>query len=267
MELQAERRWCLTGTPIQNSLEDLRSLLKFLHLEPFATRSMFEKHILEPLRSDSDGGFRNLKILLGAICLRRNSSYLDLPPMKVERVTVPLGQGEQLEQARILEECRKQFDMVVSKKSSQKKHSIIFATVKKLQQLFSHGVPPRNSLSPSNLTAAGYQVVCKVCSNEDKDVAMLLETEVMCPECSRELRSDSKSRKGSTPGSSVSSPAPKSPSPGLLQRSMGATENNLSTVARGNSTKLNAVVENLAQHQASSKRSASSFILHVRTHF
>ena len=33
--LKARYRWCLTGTPIQNKLDDFASLLKFLKLEPF----------------------------------------------------------------------------------------------------------------------------------------------------------------------------------------------------------------------------------------
>ena len=39
-ELRAERRWVLTGTPVQNRLKDLWSLLHFLRLEPYASQRL-----------------------------------------------------------------------------------------------------------------------------------------------------------------------------------------------------------------------------------
>ncbi|SPO40083.1 related to RAD16 - nucleotide excision repair protein [Pseudozyma flocculosa] len=41
--LSAQRRLCLTGTPIQNSTDDLYALLKFLRLDPFTDRAVWNE--------------------------------------------------------------------------------------------------------------------------------------------------------------------------------------------------------------------------------
>ena len=53
--LNAERRWVVTGTPIQNSMKDLWSLICFLKLEPFTDRQWWRRSIERPL-SEGDKG-------------------------------------------------------------------------------------------------------------------------------------------------------------------------------------------------------------------
>ncbi|CAI7827322.1 unnamed protein product, partial [Closterium sp. NIES-53] len=48
--LQAERRWAVTGTPVQNQLGDLFSLLCFLRLDPLNDRSIWTRAIERPMR-------------------------------------------------------------------------------------------------------------------------------------------------------------------------------------------------------------------------
>src|SRR3569833_4736606 len=105
--LSSERRWCLTGTPIQNNLDDLRSLLRFLRHEPFSSRSVFEEHIVLPLRSDQDvdDPLRNLRLLLQLVCLRRTESLLGLPPPIVKEIPVSLSPGVLLLYTRVLLVC------------------------------------------------------------------------------------------------------------------------------------------------------------------
>lgn len=42
--LSAQRRTCLTGTPIQNRMDDLYAQIKFLRLDPFSERQVWSQH-------------------------------------------------------------------------------------------------------------------------------------------------------------------------------------------------------------------------------
>ena len=78
-KLSAKLRWCVTGTPIQNGLEDLGSLLAFLKVPMLDTPPEFKRHIIDPLVRVNGSGSSNLRVLLDSICLRRLNKLLDLP--------------------------------------------------------------------------------------------------------------------------------------------------------------------------------------------
>lgn len=84
-ELNARSRWCLTGTPIQNRLEDIGALFAFIKANPFHTLSTFKKHISLPF---DEGGKRravateNFTLLLDSLCLRRTKDLLHLPDQR-----------------------------------------------------------------------------------------------------------------------------------------------------------------------------------------
>jgi SNF2 family DNA or RNA helicase len=77
----ATSRWAVTGTPIQNRLADLASLLKFLQVHPYNNTKRFEADITHLWKSgEADRAVERLKKLSGYLILRRSKSAIDLPP-------------------------------------------------------------------------------------------------------------------------------------------------------------------------------------------
>lgn len=69
--LRAKRRWCLSGTPIQNAIDDLYSYFRFLKYEPYAAYKSFYTTIKIPISRNSVHGYKKLQAILRAIMLRR----------------------------------------------------------------------------------------------------------------------------------------------------------------------------------------------------
>jgi SWI/SNF-related matrix-associated actin-dependent regulator of chromatin subfamily A3 len=100
--LEAERRICLSGTPIQNKLDDIWALFKFLRLAPFDQRETWTKHVLDYAKAGNSLGVVRLQTILKHCTLRRTkdttnddgSKILDLPPRKEVIVTLELGEEE-----------------------------------------------------------------------------------------------------------------------------------------------------------------------------
>jgi uncharacterized CHY-type Zn-finger protein len=103
VELSAKSRWCVSGTPIQNSLADLASLLAFIQVKPFHDPRNFHHWISNPF-SDKEVKCRaieSLTVLLDAMCLRRT----------IERVEIP-GKQEKIHIVRLTPQERAQYDLM-----------------------------------------------------------------------------------------------------------------------------------------------------------
>lgn len=75
--LRARFRWCLTGTPLQNNVDELQSLLHFLRIEPLSDKKVWKEQITRPMSNGRGGvAIQRLQVILGAIMLRRTKAVL-----------------------------------------------------------------------------------------------------------------------------------------------------------------------------------------------
>lgn len=92
--IQAHYRWCLTGTPIQNSLDDFAALVTFVGVPPFINKGVFDYWITKPIKEKSAFGLQRLGLLIKAICVRRTHKLLlsgsQLPQRRERTVWVEL---------------------------------------------------------------------------------------------------------------------------------------------------------------------------------
>uniref|UniRef100_A0AAQ5Z1H2 Transcription termination factor 2 n=1 Tax=Amphiprion ocellaris TaxID=80972 RepID=A0AAQ5Z1H2_AMPOC len=72
-QLRAGARWAVTGTPIQNNLLDMYSLLKFLHCSPFDEYKLWKAQV----DNGSKRGRERLNILTRTLLLRRTKDQMD----------------------------------------------------------------------------------------------------------------------------------------------------------------------------------------------
>lgn len=72
--LRAKRRWCLSGTPIQNSIDDLFSYFRFLRYCPWDVYKKFQHDIKDPVSRNPNEGYKKLQAILKPIVLRRTKS-------------------------------------------------------------------------------------------------------------------------------------------------------------------------------------------------
>lgn len=93
-KLNSQRRWSVTGTPVQNRLEDLFSVTKFLRLFPYDDRSKFGAHILSRFKTGDTTVLASLRVLVDSFTLRRVKDKIDLPARSDKIVTLDFSEKE-----------------------------------------------------------------------------------------------------------------------------------------------------------------------------
>lgn len=102
--LEAQRRWAVTGTPIQNKLAEIYSLFVFLRVEPLGDQDFWTNAIMKPIRNRDERGLDRLRAVLSGILLRRTKdqktdgddgqAIVSLPPRSVAIRRVEFSEPE-----------------------------------------------------------------------------------------------------------------------------------------------------------------------------
>ncbi|TYJ56013.1 hypothetical protein B9479_003255 [Cryptococcus floricola] len=100
--LEADRRVALSGTPIQNKIEDVWALFKFIRISPVDDKDVFMKYIASPCKYGEQIGVARLQLVMRCCTLRRTkeshhedgSKILNLPPRSERQMWLTLREDE-----------------------------------------------------------------------------------------------------------------------------------------------------------------------------
>jgi SNF2 family DNA or RNA helicase len=74
--LPGQRRWAVTGTPVQNRLEDLGALFNFIKLSPFNTQAGFNQYVVNPFKNADPEVVPKLQLLVSTVTMRRTKEII-----------------------------------------------------------------------------------------------------------------------------------------------------------------------------------------------
>ncbi|KAJ7042414.1 SNF2 family N-terminal domain-containing protein [Mycena alexandri] len=145
-DLMADRRLCLTGTPVQNKLDDVFALIKFLRLDPLDDKNIWTEYIGSPVKFGQPLGVARLQMIMKCITLRRTKEsktqdgarILDLPPRRDELRYLKFDEQEQSIYDQFFNESKAEFDEMTDKNEVMKNYVGILQKILRLRQICCH---------------------------------------------------------------------------------------------------------------------------------
>lgn len=147
--LNAKYRFCVTGTPMMNNVEELYSLIHFLRIRPYCEWDKFRMDFSTPLKGGNDGvrtgAMQKLQALCKAIMLRRTKTstfegepILTLPARSTE-IDNPVFSDDEKEFYNALEQrSQLQFNKYLRANTVGKSYSAILVLLLRLRQAACH---------------------------------------------------------------------------------------------------------------------------------
>ncbi|KAJ5769552.1 hypothetical protein N7520_004111 [Penicillium odoratum] len=188
-KLDATYRWCLTGTPMMNRLEDFQSLLGFLKIRPYNNKEKFKRTFVKPIKNGwgEDNVMKQLRVLVKSVCLRRTKKtkidgqpILQLPPKVIEKIHVVFNEEEKGMYDELSSNSQNQIRRYLNAGTLGKNYSHVLVLLLRLRQACDHpllinGFNNANSTVVqgvdlvANAKLLDTQTVERIKNNEDDD--------------------------------------------------------------------------------------------------
>lgn len=208
--LRAKRRWCLSGTPIQNSVDELYSYFRFLRHDLYSSYKTFCEAIKIPISRDPNMGYKKLQAVLKTLLLRRTKETLldgqpiiSLPPKFIKMKTVNFSTEERTFYTQLEAESRSQFKAYAAAGTVNQNYANILLMILRLRQACDHPLLVKGfdsySARRTNLEKArrlpkhrlikllnefeGPSVLCNLCSDPPEDAVITICGHVFCYQC------------------------------------------------------------------------------------
>ncbi|KAG8385577.1 hypothetical protein BUALT_Bualt03G0059600 [Buddleja alternifolia] len=208
--LRAKRRWCLSGTPIQNAIDDLYSYFRFLRHEPYAIFKTFCEQIKAPIHRNPTNGYKKLQAVLKTIMLRRTKgTFIDgepivnLPPKTIEMKKVDFSEEERDFYCRLEADSRAQFAEYAAAGTVKQNYVNILLMLLRLRQACDHPLLVKGFNSTSKMASSiemakklprekhifllncleASLAICGICSDPPEDAVVTVCGHVFCNQC------------------------------------------------------------------------------------
>jgi SNF2 family DNA or RNA helicase len=147
-------RWCVTGTPLQNSVEELFSLVRFLRVDPWSAWQAWRKAVSLPFergRHGDDASMREaldtVRRIVQPLLIRRTKATVDpktgrplleLPTKHVHVLELSLSQAERDFYDELYKRAKSKFDSFLASGAVTTNFTHILQLIMKLRQALCH---------------------------------------------------------------------------------------------------------------------------------
>lgn len=218
--LQAQYKWCLSGTPVQNRIGEFFSLLRFLQVMPFACYfckscdckqlhwsqdeqkmcvqckhsgfnhvSVFNQEILHPITGDDTEkrkeGLDKLRLITDRIMLRRmkrdHTSSMELPPKDIVIHNEFFGEMERDFSQSIMSNSTRRFDTYVAQGVMLNNYANIFGLIMQMRQVANHP----DLILRKNAEGGQNVLVCRICDEPAEEAIRSRCRHEFCRQCAK----------------------------------------------------------------------------------